>query len=446
MKRTTWPRHLAAVTALALVAAACGAEDDAADDDTDIAAPEDETVDETEEPDETEEDVPDDEELDVDRPERDETLNLGYILPETGDLAFLAPAQIAGVELAVQDINDAGGVLGNEVPLSTGDEAGDASIARDTAARLINEGVDAIVGAAASGMSQEFIQLLEDNEIVQCSAANTSPAFTDQDNNSFYIRTVGPDEGVAPIFVNEVVGDGYTNVAVLARADDYGDALRELVVEGLEEQIEVALDESYNPDSDDFSALVSQVQGAGADAVVVIGFAESATLYLQLIEAGIGPEGLYGGDGVFGPPLADQVGTNIDGLKVIGAAGNEEFNDRLNEEMLADAGEEGNVIYGGQAYDCVMIIALAAIAADSTDPVDFNDELEGVTRDGEPCDSFEACVELLEAGEDIDYQGASGPIELDRPDPQVGRYAVGLFENDGELTIIGDQDVDLGDL
>jgi ABC-type branched-subunit amino acid transport system substrate-binding protein len=440
MRRSRWPRHLAALTALALVAAACDAEDDTADDDTDVAAPEDDA------PDDTDEDVPTDEELDVDRPERDETLNLGYILPETGDLAFLAPAQISGVQLAVDDINAAGGVLGNEVSLSSGDEAGDASIARETAARLINEGVDAIVGAAASGMSQEFIQLLEDNEIVQCSAANTSPAFTDQDNNSYYIRTVGPDEGVAPIFVNEVVGDGYTNVAVLARADDYGDALRQLVVDGLEEQVEVALNESYNPDSDDFSALVSQVQGAGADAVVVIGFAEAATLYLQLIEAGIGPEGLYGGDGVFGPPLADQVGTNIDGLKVIGAAGNADFNERLNEEQLADQGEEGNVIYGGQAYDCVMIIALAAIAADSTDPVDFNEELEGVTRDGEACDSFEACVELLEAGEDIDYQGASGPIELERPDPQIGRYAVGVFENDGELTVIGDQDVDLGDL
>jgi ABC-type branched-subunit amino acid transport system substrate-binding protein len=443
MRRSRWPRHLAALTALALVAAACGDGDDAAvDDDTDVAAPEDDAPDDTD--DDTDEDVPTDEELDVERPERDETLNLGYILPETGDLEYLGTPQIAGVELAVQDINEAGGVLGNDVSLSTGDEAGDASIARETAARLVNEGVDAIIGAAASGMSQEFIQLLEDNEIVQCSAANTSPAFTDQENNSYYIRTVGPDEGVTPIFVNEVVGDGYSNIAVLARADDYGQALLQLVVEGLQEQVEVVLDETYNPDSDDFSALVSQVQGSGADAVVVIGFGEAAPLYLELLEAGIGPEGLYGGDGVFSPDLPELVGTDIDGLKVIGAAGNEDFNQRLNEEALGED-DQNNFIYGGQAYDCVMIIALAAVAADSTDPVDFNEELEGITRDGEPCDSFEACVELLEAGEDIDYQGASGPIEMERPDPQVGRYAVGVYEN-GELTIIDDQDVNLADL
>ncbi len=71
--------------------------------------------------------------------------------------------------------------------LTTGDEAGDAAVARDTAARLINDGVDAIIGAASSGMSQEFIQTLNDNEIVQCSGSNTSPAFTDQDNNALLL-------------------------------------------------------------------------------------------------------------------------------------------------------------------------------------------------------------------------------------------------------------------
>jgi ABC-type branched-subunit amino acid transport system substrate-binding protein len=231
---------------------------------------------------------------------------------------------------------------------------------------------------------------------------------------------------------------------VLARADDYGEALRGLVVEGLEEQgVSAVVDETYDPESDDFDAIVSQVTGAGADSAIVIAFDEGGALFGSLIEAGIGPEGLYGGDGVFGPALGDAVGTDITGLKVIGAAGGGEFNDRLNEQL--GEGEEGNLIYGGQAYDCAVIIALAAEAAQSADPAVFNDEIENVTKDGTECTSFEECKGLLEDGEDIDYQGASGPVDLTRPDPTAGRYAIGEFTAEG-LEIVGEQDVDLSEV
>jgi ABC-type branched-subunit amino acid transport system substrate-binding protein len=444
MHRSLWLRRVAAATALALVAAACGGDDDTTDTDTETEAPaEDETEDEAPEDDA---DAEDDGEAaeDIDRPERDDVLDIGYILPESGPLAFLGAPQITAVELAIEDINAAGGVLGSDVTMNSGDEAGDAAVARDTAARLVNDGADAVVGAASSGMSQEFIQTLFDNEIVQCSGSNTSPAFTDQDNNAFYFRTVPPDEAVAPIIANTVIGDGYAAPAVLARADDYGVALMELVDEGLVEQgVEPVLVETYDTETDDFDALVSQVTGAGADAAIVIGFDEAGSLFGALIEAGFPADALYGGDGVFGPALADAVGTDISGLKVIGAAGGDEFNDRLNEAM--PDGEQGNVIYGGQVYDCVIVIALAAVAAESADPAVFNDEIENVTRDGTECSSFEECAQLLEDGEDIDYTGASGPLDLERPDPTFGRYAIGEFTGDG-LEIVGSEDVDLADL
>ncbi len=439
MKRKLWLRHLAVLTSLALVLAACGDADDDADvDDTDV-----EDVDDTDD-DVDDEDADDEEALDIERPERDDVLNLGYLLPETGDLSTLGLPQIEAVELAVEDINDAGGVLGADVTLESGDEASDGAVAREETARLINAGVDAVIGAAASGMSQEVIGLLHDNEIVQCSASNTSPAFTDQDNNTYYFRTVPPDEAVSGIIADEVIGDGYSNIAVLSRADDYGVALGELVVEALEEQgVAVAVDDSYNPDDPDFAALVTEVDNAGADAAIVIGFDEAIDLFRQLIEGGVSSDALYGADGLFGPHLLDDVGTDIEGLKVIGAAGGEEFNERLNDRLPDD--QQGNVIYGGQAYDCTIVIALAAALADSTDPVDFNDTIEDVTGDGTECTSFQECMELIEDGEDIDYVGASGPLEIARPDPTVGRYAVGEFVGD-ELQTVGEYDADLGDL
>ena len=451
MQRSTWLRRsAAAASVLALALTACGGGDgDVTETETDTAPTDAETTEGTEtetgEATETETGAA----PDVERPGRDDKLDLGYVLPESGPLAFLGAPQIEGVRMAVEDINAAGGVNGQDVTLATGDEAGDATQAQESAARLVNGGADAIIGAAASGMSQEIIQLLFDNQIAQCSAANTSPAFSDQENNGFYFRTVPPDQAVAPIIADTVVADGAQSVAIVARADDYGVALADLVASSLEELgAEVATNTQYDPNTSDFSAEVSEITGANPDAVVIIGFGEAATLIRQLIESGVSPDQIYGGDGLFGPNLTGDVNPDdpafIAGMKVIGAAGGQEFNDRLNEQLPED--EQGNLIYGGQAYDCAIVLALAAIAADSTDPADFIGEVGNVTGEGTECTSFEECKGLLEGGEDIDYNGASGPLAIEGTDPTFGRYAIGQFQDDGSLEIVGEQDVDLAEV
>lgn len=448
MRRATWWRAAATVSALALTLAACG---DGDDDETAAEPTDEETTEEEMTPEETE--PAEGEELDIDRPGRDDTLDLGYILPESGPLAFLGAPMITATQMAVEDINAAGGALGQDVTLTTGDEAGDAAIARDTAARQINAGVDAVVGAAASGMSQEIIQVLFDNQIVQCSPANTSPAFSDQENNGFYHRTVPPDQAVTPVIVDEVTADGHTDVAIAARADDYGVALADLVEAGLEDVgASVAVRQDYDPNATEFSAEVSAITGEDPDAVVIVAFGEGATLIRQLIEAGMTPDQVYGSDGLFGPTLAvgdaavnpDDPGF-IEGMKVIGAAGGAEFNERLNGELPED--QQGNLIYGGQAYDCAIATTLAAIAADSADPVDFNDTFNQVVGgDGTECSSFEECAGLLQDGEQVNYQGVSGPLENEGTDPTFGRYAIAQFQGDGTLEVVSDQDVDLSEL
>ncbi|WP_298327708.1 ABC transporter substrate-binding protein [Haloactinopolyspora sp.] len=437
MRRPLLWRGVALAGAVALTLTACG---DDGDDGGSTGEP---TSEETEQGGETEEPGGD---VEVDRPGRDEVFDLGYILPESGPLAFLGAPMIEGAKMAVEDINAAGGVNGNDVTLTTADEAGDAALAQQAAARLINGGVDAVLGAAASGMTQEIIQVLYDNQIVECSPANTSPDFSDQANNGFYRRTVPPDAAVAPIIADTVVADGAQNVAVVARADDYGVALADLVESNVQDLgASVATRVDYDPNTSDFSAEVSDITGANPDAVVIVGFGEAATLIRQLIEAGLSADQLYGGDGLFGPTLTSDVNPDdpsfIAGMKVIGASGGEEFNTRLNEQLPDN--EKGNLIYGGQSYDCVIIMALGAIAADSTDPVEFNDFVNEVTKGGTECTTFAECSELLANGEDIDYQGVSGPLDIEGADPTFGRYAIAQFQDDGTLEVVGSQDVDL---
>jgi ABC-type branched-subunit amino acid transport system substrate-binding protein len=421
MRQRTWLRIAAAAGALTLVAAACG------DDDDDEAG---DTADTTEADDGAE-------------PTGDQ-LVFGRVLPETGPLGFLGPPMIVGTELAIEDINAAGGVLGQDVELLEGDEGETPQVAVETVNRLLGDGANAIIGAAASGSSQEFIGTLSEGQIPQCSGSNTSPAFTDQANADFYFRTVPPDEAVAPIIADRIIADGAATVSVTARADDYGNALGQLIIDRLTESgVTVAPANliAYDPEAATFDAEVAQITGASPDAVALISFAEGGQLAAGLLEGGITPDQIYGGDGVFGPFPEEVDPSNpavVDGMTVIGAAGNEDFNERIAEPT------DNNFIYGGQTYDCVIVMALAAEAADSVAGPDIIAEIQSVTNDGETCTSFEDCKALLEDGEDIDYDGASGPLNLDDPgDPTAATYAIGQFQDGGTLTIVESVETDL---
>ena len=106
----------------------------------------------------------------------DGSLKVGYVLPETGQLAFLGPPQIDGLKYAVQQINAAGGVLGKPIPAPvSGDEAGDASVAQQSADRVLASGVQVVIGAAASGMTLAIINKVIGANVVECSGSNTAP-------------------------------------------------------------------------------------------------------------------------------------------------------------------------------------------------------------------------------------------------------------------------------
>lgn len=414
MQRKRAFRMVAMLCAVAILAAACGSDDD-------------------------------------DATGNDQALTIGHIWPETGDAALLGPPQFEAVKLAVEDINAAGGVLDEDVELLHGDEAGDAARALDAAERLLREDASAIIGAATSDMSQAIIQTLFDNEIVQCSPSNTAPDFTEQhdENAGFYFRTVPPDEAVAPIIAEQIIADGAQSAVVAGRGDDYGDGLTSLIAEDLTDAgVEVRGDAVlYNPDATSFDTEISTVVSRNPDAVAVIAFGKEAGFINGLIEAGLSADQLYGGDAIFTPVLPSEVNPDdervIDGMKVIGAAGGTDFNDRINEE----ANLEDNLIYAAQAYDCAVITALAAEAADTNVATEFIDEMTDVTRDGTECTTFEQCKQLLDDNQEIDYEGVAGPLELDDVgDPQFGRYAIAEFQDGGQLEQIGEQDQDVAEL
>lgn len=368
-------------------------------------------------------------------------LRIGYVLPETGPGSFFGPATIGAVELAVQDINDAGGVLGADVTVSGGDEGTrEAGTAQQTVDRLLENGVDWIVGAASSGVSLTIIDRITGGGVGQCSPSNTSPTFTDYDDNGLYFRTVPSDALQGQVIGERVVNDGHEAVAIMARSDDFGQGLADVTERAVQESgAEVVAKIMYDTSAASFEAEVGQIASASPDAVVVIGFTEVAQILAAMIQRGIGP----GDIAVYAPEQrTETIGQDVDpddpgavaGLRGTAATSSEDsdFVERLQE--FRDIEE---TLFAAQAYDCTIIAALAAVAAGSTDAETFAAEVPAVTSEGTQCSSFSECLELLEAGEDIDYEGAGGPLEFSEAgEPTVGTYEIWEVDENGEFTTL----------
>ncbi|WP_369137753.1 ABC transporter substrate-binding protein [Modestobacter versicolor] len=221
-------------------------------------------------------------------------LVIGTLLPETGNLAFLGPPEVAAVQLAINDINAAGGVLGQPVTLVTGD-SGDASTdtATQTVDRLLQSGVNAIIGAASSGVSLTVIDTITQAGVMQISPANTSDQFTNYNDQGLYFRTAPPDLLQARALADLIGADGNNTVGILATNDPYGTGLAEntkanLIADGLpEDSIETVI---YDPQAANYDAEVQQMTEFSPDAIVVIGFEESSRIIQGLNTNGVGPQ------------------------------------------------------------------------------------------------------------------------------------------------------------
>ncbi|GAB3358370.1 ABC transporter substrate-binding protein [Modestobacter lapidis] len=372
----------------------------------------------------------------------DGQLDLGYVLAETGPLSGLGVGVIAATQLAVEDVNAAGGVLGQPVTLSGGDEAGDPTVAGQTVDRLLGEGVDAIIGPVSSAISLSVLDRITGAGAVQCAGANTSATFTGYPDKGLYFRTIPANTRQGPVLAQAVIGEGASRVAVVVRNDDYGQSLSQSVIEQLEnEGAEVVANVPYDPAATTFSAEVAEVAAAEPDAVVVIAFQEGTTLLRSLIENGLGPADVrvFGTDGMSLGSLGSAVSESdpgvLEGMQATQASSQNDpaFLDRL----VASKPQVSITNFTPYHYDCVITIALSALQAGSDAPGDIARAMQSVTRDGEECGTFADCAELIAAGTDIDYNGVSGPLDFtDVGEPEIGLFDVVRFDETGTPQIV----------
>ncbi|WP_035697090.1 ABC transporter substrate-binding protein [Glycomyces tenuis] len=355
-------------------------------------------------------------------------MKIGTILPQTGSLAFLGPPEFAGVDLAIEEINEAGGVLDECVDVLH-EDSGDTStdIASQSADSLIAQDVDAIIGAASSGVSFQFIDKLYEEGIVQISPANTSPDFTTYERGDYFFRTAPSDVLQGRVLADQIIADGHASVAILALQDAYGTGLADAVEENITAfGGEVVMKTIYDPNASEFSAEVSELAAADADAVVLITFNEFTNLAPELVESNLGPQdlGWYMVDGNL-----SNYGDQFPEGMLEGTRGTFPGADpaSIQERLLEIDPELVDYTYAPESYDATILLALAAAAGDSYDSETIKDNLVDVSREGTECTSYADCLELIENDEDIDYNGASGPIEFS-PEGDITAATIGIYE------------------
>jgi branched-chain amino acid transport system substrate-binding protein len=353
-------------------------------------------------------------------------LKLGTILPQTGTLAVLGPPEFAGVDLAVQEVNDANkGITIQVEHKDSGDTTTD--IATQSATALLADGVTAIVGAASSGVSKTFIDQVTGAGVVQLSPANTSPDFTDYPDDGYYWRTAPSDVLQGRILGNKIAADGKTNVAILYMNDAYGTGLEENLVASLEQNgVNISGTQVFEPASTDFTSAIQTLLAGKPDALVVISFDEIKTVVEQLAGAGFDFANLYGVDGNYGVITPDDTNVDIAGAQFTnpGVLAPADFQERLQ----AVASEPLTVFsYAAESYDGTILIALAALKAGSTEGSAIRDNLQAVSEGGTECTTFAECADLINKGEDVDYNGVSGPITWDANGDPTEAY-VSIFQ------------------
>jgi len=381
-------------------------------------------------------------------------LNIGTVLPETGSLAFLGPPEEAGVALAVKEINDAD--LGIKVNVTYGD-SGDADnkAYATTVPKLLDSGVSAIIGAASSGVSFKFIDDVVDAGVIQFSPANTSPDFTTYDDKGLYFRTAPSDLLQGEVLGNLIAEDGNETLGIIYQNDAYGTGLEKVVNEVFTAAGgKVVASESYNDGDVTFDAQISTVTAANPDAIILITFNQIYTIAPALAAVGFPSDKLYLVDGnlkQFGTEADAAAGTPAMPAGVVtGAKGTtpgpvlaDDFKSRLNDNWVAEGNAElTDYSYAAESYDAVVLLALAALAAQSTEGADIAaklQEVSGGSGDGKKATSFADAAKIINAGEVVDYDGYSGGVKFDDAgDPTEASIGIFQYDDTNHFTRIND--------
>ena len=372
----------------------------------------------------------------------DEPVKIGSLMEFTGELSEFGTLMDQGVMLAADQVNEAGGVLGGIQIEVVSEDAGTTDVtAVDAARKLVDvDGVSAIVGPLRSSHTQAVARAVTiDGEVPLMSPSATSPTITVLDDNNFVFRTAPSDAFQGVVLANLAFALGYRSAGALYINDAYG--------QGLADQFEAsftalggqAVTVPHEPEQPSYASELAQATANDPDVLVAISFPVSAGVYVrEAIESGAADTFLFV-DGSKSKDLIDAVGAEaLEGMygtapEALENAARAQFDG----DYMAAYDNDLSLPFIRESYDAAVIFALAAEAAGSADPVDIRNSIRAVSAPpgeevGPGVDEIKRALELLRDGQQINYQGASGPVDVDENGDVTGAMGIWKITN-GEL-------------
>lgn len=383
-----------------------------------------------------------------------EGLKLGSLFPITGDLSSIGQNMPIAAQLAVDTINACGGVNGQPVTLVKEDDQTDPVAGTAAMTKLTEvDKVSGVVGSFASSVSTAALDIAVRNNVMMISPGSTSPIFTDRSKNGefngFWARTAPPDTYQAQALAALAEKEGFENVSTVVINNDYGVAFEEQFVNAFTTAGGNIINKD-NPVRHDPKATTLDSEAGLAfanqpDAVMAVLYAETGSLLLQAAFK----QGLMNNttvlltDGVYSEDFTKQVGKTADGNSIIaGALGTVPGADgKALEEFTAlwkeKTGNQPVTAFVPHTWDATVILMLAAEASGDNKGEGIKNKVREVTG-GDGTEVTDPCkaMELLRKGEKINYQGASGNVDIDENGDVVGVYDVWRVKQDGGLEVI----------
>jgi ABC-type branched-subunit amino acid transport system substrate-binding protein len=377
----------------------------------------------------------------------DTGLKIGGLFPQTGDLSDFGPSGAKSLKVAVSEINKVDpSVTSSTEDDQTSDQAGVAG-----ARKLVADGASCIDGAYASSVSIPVARSVSIREgVLQISPASTSDEITGLEDNGLMNRTAPPDSFQGPALADAIAkdlggADGKT-VNIGARNDSYGTGLVD-TFSGAWESLGGTVGQTvvYDPEAASYDSEAQKIVSGNPDAIAIFDFPETfAKVGPALSRTGnYDPSITWGTDGLASSSLPKTVGTDtVEGFRGTAPGAPKGTSTADAFDKLYTSSDPTNVdrnTFDAQTFDAAILCYLAAVAADSTDGQDMADQVRDVSNaPGEKFDytQLSDAVAALQNGDDIDYEGVSGPIDMDENgDATAGVYDVYEYKG-GKLNIV----------
>lgn len=376
------------------------------------------------------------------------TITLGALLSQSGPLAAIGQEQLQAAQVAIDEINHGGGVLGSQLTVVNADDGSDSTRAPSAAMSLITGSrVQAILGGIASGSTISASGVTIPANVLLISGASTSPAITSLADNDTVFRTCPSDALQGELLAKRAVAKGFTSVAVLWVPGPYGQGLSQQFVDSFTQAGgTVPFNQMYTEGRQSYSSLLTQVYAAtpAPQAILLIAYAIDGAQIIKDYNSAFAAKQTFWffTDGLEDPTFISAVGAsgfsfqheatgpttpNTPAYAAYAAAFMAKYNKK------ADPGT-----FSPNIYDATYLLALAMQKGGASDVDTIKAHIREVANPpgmkfgpGQWADALAA----LKSGVDVDYDGASGPVDLDQNGEPVAPYDIWKVQG-GAITIV----------